>query len=140
MEKTFIILKPDAIEKKKVGAAISRFEDAGFTIIAAKMVQLDGEILKVHYAHIAKEPFFPKVVDFMGTRPVIIMALEGHAVIERIRNLSGPTNSLKAPGGTIRGDWGTDMMRNIIHASDSVESAKAEIDRFFSPEEVLSFA
>ncbi len=138
MEKTLIILKPDAIEKRKVGAAISRFEDAGFLIVAAKMVQLDNEILKIHYAHIADEPFFPRIEKFMSSRPVIIMALQGHCVIERIRSLSGPTNSLAAPAGTIRGDWGTDMMRNIIHASDSVESAEAEISRFFAPGEVLA--
>lgn len=138
MEKTLIILKPDAVEKRKLGAAISRFEDAGFSIVATKMTQLDSEMLNLHYAHIASEPFFPNIEEFMGSRPVLILVLQGHAVIERVRSMSGPTNSLAAAPGTIRGDWGTDMMRNIIHASDSLEAAAAEIDRFFEEDEVYA--
>lgn len=131
MEKTLIILKPDAFEKRKVGATINRFEDAGFSIIAAKMMRLESPLLKEHYAHIADKPFFPEIETFMGSRPVLILVIEGNAVIERVRNLVGPTNSLAAPAGTIRGDWGTDMMLNIVHASDGPESAEAEIKRFF---------
>ena len=138
MEKTLIIFKPDAIEKRKVGAALTRFEDVGFNIVAAKMKQLDSALLKEHYAHIADKPFFPEIEAFMSSRPVLIMILEGNKVIERVRNLLGPTNSLAAPAGTIRGDWGTDMMLNIVHASDGPESATAEIKRFFKDDEVYS--
>ncbi|MFO7726608.1 MAG: nucleoside-diphosphate kinase [Oceanipulchritudo sp.] len=134
MEKTLIILKPDAFEKRKIGATINRFEDAGFSIVAAKMMRLESSLLKEHYAHIADKPFFPEIEAFMGSRPVLILVIEGNAVIERVRNLVGPTNSLAAPAGTIRGDWGTDMMLNIVHASDGAESAEAEIKRFFGDE------
>lgn len=138
MEKTLIILKPDAFEKRKVGATISRFENAGFNIVAAKMMQLSSELLREHYAHIADKPFFPRIEDFMSSRPVLVMIVEGESAIQRGRNLIGPTNSLAAPAGTIRGDWGTDMMLNIIHASDGEENAVAEIKRFFSEEEVFA--
>jgi len=137
MEKTLIILKPDAFEKRKVGATLSRFEEAGFSVIAAKMLQLDTGLLRDHYAHIADKPFFPEIEAFMSSRPVLVMVLQGNAVIERVRNLVGPTNSLVAAAGTIRGDWGTDMMLNIVHASDSPESADIEIKRFFVESEVL---
>lgn len=131
MEKTLIILKPDAFEKRKVGATLNRFEEAGFSIVGAKMMRLESPLLKEHYAHIADKPFFPEIEAFMGSRPVLILVIEGNAVIERVRNLVGPTNSLAAPAGTIRGDWGTDMMLNIVHASDGPESAEVEIKRFF---------
>ena len=132
MEKTLIILKPDAFEKRKVGATIARFEDAGLSIVAAKMMELDSALLKEHYAHIADKPFFPEIEGFMSSTPVIVMVLEGNSAIDRVRNLVGPTNSLAAPAGTIRGDWGTNMMLNIVHASDGPESAEAEIKRFFA--------
>lgn len=131
MEKTLIILKPDAFEKRKVGATIARFEDAGLTIVATKMMELDSALLKEHYAHIADKPFFPEIEGFMSSMPVIVMVLQGNSAIERVRNLVGPTNSLAAPAGTIRGDWGTNMMLNIVHASDGPETAEAEIKRFF---------
>ena len=138
MEKTLIILKPDAFEKRKVGATIARFEDAGFAIVAAKMIELTSELLKDHYAHIADKPFFPEIEGFMSSLPVMIVVLEGNSAINRVRNLVGPTNSLEAPAGTIRGDWGTNMMLNIVHASDSPESAAVEIKRFFADGEVYS--
>lgn len=131
MEKTLIILKPDAFEKRKAGATLARFEEAGCSFLASKMMQLDAAILRQHYAHIADKPFFPEIENFMSSRPVMVVVLGGPSVIERVRNLVGPTNSLAAPAGTIRGDWGTDMMLNIVHASDSPESAAAEIERFF---------
>ena len=137
MERTLIILKPDAFEKRKVGATLTRFEDAGFNVVAAKMRQLTSALLKEHYAHIADKPFFPEIEGFMGSRPVLIIVIEGDSVIERVRSLVGPTNSLAAPAGTIRGDWGTNMMLNIVHASDGAESAALEIDRFFSDGEVF---
>lgn len=136
MEKTLIILKPDAFEKRKVGATIDRFEQAGFDIVAAKLVQLSNAKLREHYSHIADKPFFPEVEDFMGARPVLVIALQGDGVIDRVRLLIGPTNSKQAPAGSVRGDWGTDMMRNIVHASDSAESAAAELKRFFADEEI----
>ena len=131
MQKTLIILKPDCMEKRLAGEVISRFEGAGFAIEAAKIMPLDGGILREHYAHVADKPFFPEIEAFMSSAPVMPMILRGEEVIARVRELLGPTNSKEAPAGTIRGDLGTDMMRNVVHASDSEESAVAEIKRFF---------
>lgn len=132
MERTLIILKPDTFAKRKIGATITRFEDAGFEIVGCKMLRLDSALLKDHYAHIASKPFFPEIENFMSSRPVIIMVLEGKGIISRLRNLIGPTDSAAAPAGTIRGDYGSDKMLNIVHASDSPEAADAEIKRFFA--------
>ncbi len=131
MEETLIILKPDCMEKGAAGEVISRFERAGFAIFAAKIMQLDGAILREHYAHVADKPFFPEIEAFMSSRPVMPMILAGENVIARVRDLLGPTNSKEAAPGTIRGDLGTDMMRNMVHASDSPEAAAAEKKRFF---------
>ncbi|HAY99741.1 MAG TPA: nucleoside-diphosphate kinase [Opitutae bacterium] len=132
MEETLIILKPDCMEKRVAGQVITRFEQAGFEIVAAKIMQLDGPILREHYAHVADKPFFPEIEAFMSSRPVMPMILRGEGVIAKVRDLLGPTNSLEAPKGTIRGDLGTDMMRNVVHASDGPETAAAEKKRFFS--------
>jgi nucleoside-diphosphate kinase len=131
MEETLIILKPDCMEKRVAGAVISRFEQAGFEIVAAKVAQLDGPILREHYAHVADKPFFPEIEAFMSSRPVMPMLLRGDNVIAAVRDLLGPTNSQEAAPGTIRGDLGTDMMKNIAHASDSPATAAAEKKRFF---------
>ena len=131
MEETLIILKPDCMEKRVAGEVISRFERAGFEIVAAKVTQLDAPILREHYAHVADKPFFPEIEAFMSSRPVMPMILRGEDVIAKVRDLLGPTNSQEAAAGTIRGDLGTDMMKNIAHASDGPETATAEKKRFF---------
>jgi len=131
MEETLIILKPDCMEKRVAGEVISRFEKAGFDIVASKVTQLDGPILREHYAHVADKPFFPEIEEFMSSRPVMPMILRGEDVIAKVRDLLGPTDSTKAEAGTIRGDLGTDMMKNVVHASDSPETAAAEKKRFF---------
>ena len=125
------------MEGRHVGTVLSRFEAAGFDIIGCKMAQLSPALLREHYAHVADQPFYPKLEEFMHSRPVIMMALQGKDIIRRVRELLGPTDSRKAAKGTIRGDFGTESMRNIVHASDSVESAKAELARFFKPEELF---
>ncbi len=137
MEKTFIILKPDCMEKGLSGQVLQRFESEGFTIVATKMVRLESPILREHYAHVADLPFFPDIEEFMSSRPVIMLALQGENVIQRVRDLLGPTDSSKAPKGTIRGDFGTDMMRNVVHASDGPETAEAELKRFFADSEIF---
>ena len=131
MEETLIILKPDCMEKRVAGEVISRFEKAGFEIVASKVMLLDGAILREHYAHVADQPFFPEIEAFMSSRSVMPMILSGEDVITKVRDLLGPTNSQEAPKGTIRGDLGTDMMRNVVHASDGPETATAEKKRFF---------
>ncbi|MCH6257235.1 nucleoside-diphosphate kinase [Puniceicoccaceae bacterium K14] len=136
MEKTFIILKPDCMEKGLAGEVLQRFEKEGFAIVASKMTRLESPILREHYAHVADKPFFPEIEEFMSSRPVIMAALEGENVIQRVRDLLGPTDSTKAPAGTIRGDFGTDMMKNMVHASDAPETAAAELQRFFLESEI----
>lgn len=138
MEKTFIILKPDCMEKGLAGQVLQRFEKEGFQIVACKMAKLDSAILREHYAHVADKPFFPEIEAFMSSRTVIFVALQGENVIARVRDLLGPTNSKEAPKGTIRGDFGTDMMRNVVHASDGTDTAAAELKRFFKDEEIYA--
>ncbi len=138
MEKTFIILKPDCMEKGLAGQVLQRFEKEGFQLVAAKMAKLESAILREHYAHVADKPFFPEIEAFMSSRPVIMAALQGENVIARVRDLLGPTDSTKAPAGTIRGDFGTDMMRNMIHASDGPDTASAELKRFFQDGEIFA--
>ena len=136
MQKTFVIFKPDCMEKRLVGAVLSRFEAAGFDVIGCKMTRLSPALLREHYAHVADKPFYPEIETFMNSRPVVMAALQGKDIVQRVRDLLGPTDSRKAAKGTIRGDFGTDMMKNVVHASDSVDNAKAELARFFKPEEL----
>ncbi len=138
MEKTFIILKPDALDKRLVGTILARFEAAGFDVVACKMGRLSPALLREHYAHVASKPFYPDIEAFMSRRPVVLVALQGDNVVQRVRDLLGPTDSRKAAKGTIRGDFGTDMMVNVAHASDSVDNARAELARFFRPEELFA--
>ncbi len=137
MQKTLIIFKPDCMEKGNVGEVLSRFEKQGFSIRGCKLMQLTHELLVDHYSHVADKPFFPEIEKFMSSRPVLVMALQGDNVIDRVRGLLGPTDSRKAEKGTVRGDFGTDMMVNVLHASDGPDTAEVEIKRFFKPEEIL---
>lgn len=138
MQRSLILLKPDCVKKSLVGQVISRFESAGYSIIASKVVQLDDALLHEHYSHVADLPFFPEIAQFMSSCPVIALVLEGEEVIQGVRDLIGPTDSTIAPKGTIRGDLGTDRMKNMVHASDSPESALAEINRFFEADQIVS--
>lgn len=139
MERTLILLKPDTLKKAHVGDVIQRFEAQGFQIAAMKMLQLTDALLTEHYSHIASKPFFPEVATFMSSTPVVALVLEGDNVIDRTRELLGPTDSTQAAKGTIRGDYGVDKMVNVAHASDSQESAAAEIQRFFKAEELFEY-
>lgn len=136
---TLILLKTDAVEKKLCGEVIGRFENQGFTLRGIKMLEMSDAILREHYAHIADKPFFPEVVEFMQKTPVVALALAGENVITKVRDLLGPTDSTKADPGTIRGDFGVDMMVNVCHASDSEESAQAELARFFKDGELFDY-
>ena len=131
IEKTYIMLKPDAIERGLVGAVISRIENKGYKIVDAKMIRLDEPILKEHYAHIADMPFFPRIVKYMTRGPVLAMIVEGENAVKGMRILMGATKFEEAAAGTIRGDFANSTSENIIHGSDSVENAEIEIRRFF---------
>jgi len=137
MQTTLILLKPDCVTKGHCGEVLQRFEKAGFRIRGCKMMRLSVEVLREHYAHIAAKPFFPEVETFMQSSPVIAVALEADAVIEKVRALAGPTDSKKAAAGTVRGDFGVDVMVNVVHASDSLETASVELTRFFRPDELF---
>ena len=138
MQKTFVIFKPDCMEKRLVGTVLSRFEAAGFDVVGCKMMQLTPALLREHYAHVADKPFYPEIEAFMSSRPVVALALRGDNIVQKVRDLLGPTDSRKAAKGTIRGDFGTEMMKNVVHASDSDENAALELKRFFKPEEIFA--
>ncbi len=139
-ERTLILFKPDCVQRNLSGKVLQRLLSEGFTLRGIKMMQLDEELLREHYAHIVDlvidgEPLFPKLSAFMQSSPVVALILAGPGVVERVRTILGPTNSQKASQGTIRGDFGTNSMLNVCHASDSPEHALIEINRFFRPEE-----
>jgi nucleoside-diphosphate kinase len=137
MQTTLILFKPDCVLKGHCGEVLQRFEKAGFRIRGCKMMRLSKELLREHYAHIAAKPFFPEVETFMQSSPVIALALAADGVIEKVRALAGATDAKKAAPGTIRSDFGVDVMVNVVHASDSLETAKVELLRFFQPSELF---
>ena len=139
MERTLILIKPDAMARGLAGVVLGRFEQKGLKIAGMKMIQLTDELLKEHYSHLADKPFFPTITEFMSRTPVIALCLEGLEAVEVCRKLCGVTNSRQADPGTIRGDLGMSMQANLVHASDSVETAKAEVARFFKPEELFDY-
>lgn len=139
VERSLIIIKPDALQRSLVGEIITRFERKGLAIIAMKMTHLDAAIVQDHYSHIKDKPFFPRIEKFMTSTPVVLMVVEGLNVIDAIRIIVGPTKSFEAAGGTIRGDYALSMQSNIVHASDSKESAADEIKRFFKDEEIMNY-
>ncbi len=137
MQTTLILLKPDCIQSRHVGEVIRRFEAADFRIRGVKMFEITTALLEEHYSHLLDKPFFPEIAAFMQSSPVIALALEGDDAVARVRTLLGPTDSKKAEKGTIRGDFGVDVMVNVAHASDSVENAEIELKRFFAPGELF---
>jgi len=131
MERTYIMTKPDAYKRGLIGQIITRIENKNFKITSMKMMMLNKEILEEHYAHLKDKPFFPEIVKYMTSGPVVGMVVEGEKVVETMRKMMGPTDSLEAAPGTIRGDFSNSKSENIIHGSDSVENAEIEIKRFF---------
>ena len=131
MERTYIMTKPDAYERGLIGRIITRIEEKNFKITDMKMMHLDEEILTEHYAHLKDKPFFPEIVKYMTSGPVVGMVVEGNGVVDSMRKMMGPTDSLEAAPGTIRGDFSNSKSENIVHGSDSVENAELEIKRFF---------
>ena len=140
MEQTFIILKPSTIQRGLEGQVIDRFQKKGLFIAGIKMMRLDEKILREHYSHLVDRPFFPDLLKSMMATPVIVMCLRGKDAVEVVRSMTGATNCRKAASGTIRGDFGMSGQENIIHASDSVDNAIIEINRFFRPEEIFDYS
>ena len=139
MERTLILIKPDALQRGLVGEVTTRLERKGLKMVGCKMMNLSEKILLEHYAHIADKPFFPGVKEFMMSTPVIVQCWEGTEAVETVRTITGVTNARKASAGTIRGDLSMSMQSNIVHASDSPETAKKEVARFFEEDELFEW-
>ena len=139
MERTLVLLKPDAIERGLTGAILARLEARGLKIVGLRMLRMDMPLARRHYAAHEGKPFFNGLVDFITSGPLVAVVLEGRNALDVVRQTMGPTDSAKAPPGTIRGDWGVDIGRNLIHGSDSPEAAAREISLFFGKDGVLSY-
>ena len=139
IEKTLVILKPCTLQRSLVGEITRIFERKGLRLAGMKMMQLTDEILNEHYSHLSAKSFFQRVKDSMMAAPVIACCYEGVDAIQTVRTLAGPTNGRLAAPGTIRGDYCMSFQENIIHASDSPETAEVELNRFFKPEEIFEY-
>lgn len=139
MERTFIIVKPSAIQRGLIGEVISRFERKGLRLVGTKMIQLDNDILDVHYAHLKDKYFFNDVKISMMSTPVIVQCWSGIDAVKVVRNLIGQTNGREASPGTIRGDFSISPQENIVHASDTANSAAIELQRFFREDELFDY-
>lgn len=139
MEKTLVILKPSALGRGIAGEIITRFTNKGLIIAGMKMIQLTDDVLNEHYAHLVERPFFNWIKTSMKALPVIVMCLAGKDAVQVVRTMTGATNGRKAEPGTIRGDFSMSGQENIVHTSDSLESAEIELARFFKPEEIFDY-
>lgn len=140
MEITLVILKPSAIQRGISGGIISRFERKGLQIVGMKMMGLTDKMLEEHYSHLVGKPFFGRIKDSMQASPVVVMALKGVDAVNVVRKITGATNGREALPGTIRGDYSMSVQENIVHASDSLETAEKELKRFFSENELFSYS
>lgn len=140
MERTLVILKPGAIQRGIAGEIISRIEKRGLKIIAMKMAQLTPEICKVHYAHLLEKPFYPWLEAGMTAGPVVLMCVEGCDAVHVVHEMAGATNGRKAAPGTIRGDYCLSAQENVVHTSDSLETAEKELKRFFKEEDYCPYS
>lgn len=136
MERSVVLIKPDGMKKRVIGEVINRMEKAGLKVVGLKMIKLSDALLDVWYAHHKQKPYFAGIKSYMMSTPVVAMVWEGDNAIKIIRDLAGPTDSTKAAKGTIRGDLGKDVQENVIHASDSKETAEKELSLMFQPEEI----
>lgn len=139
MERTLVLMKPDGIQRGLIGEVVKRLERKGLKLVGIKMMTLDEAVLREHYAHIANQSFYPGVEKFMKSTPVIAMCWEGVEAIETVRLLAGITKARKADPGTIRGDFAMSVACNVIHASDSYDTAVKEVKRFFKPDEIFEY-
>lgn len=139
MERTLVLLKPDALQRDLVGEIISRLERKGLKLVGMKMMQLSSELLDEHYSHLVGRGFYPGIRSFMQRTPVIACCWEGVDCVDTVRLLTGITKAREAAPGTIRGEFAMSVQTNLIHCSDSLETAKAEVKRFFKPEELFEY-
>ncbi|WP_448379839.1 nucleoside-diphosphate kinase [Gloeomargarita sp.] len=139
MERTFVAIKPDGVQRGLVGEIIRRFEAKGFTLVGLKLLRVSRELAEKHYDVHRERPFFPGLVAFITSGPLVAMVWEGDGVVAAARKMIGATNPLSAEPGTIRGDFGISIGRNLIHASDAIETAQREISLWFSNDELVSW-
>ena len=139
MERTFIMIKPDGVQRNLAGEVIKRFETKGFTLVGMKFMAVPRELAEKHYDVHKERPFFSSLVDFITSSPVVAMVWEGDGVVSGARTLIGATNPLTAAPGTIRGDFGISIGRNLIHGSDAIETAKTEIALWFGEDELVNW-
>ncbi|KIL48933.1 nucleoside diphosphate kinase [Jeotgalibacillus alimentarius] len=139
MEKTFLMVKPDGVQRGLIGEVISRFERKGFKLAAAKLMVISDDLAKKHYGEHADKPFFGELTDFITSGPVFAMIWEGEDVVKTARHMMGATKPSEADLGTLRGDFGLTVGKNIIHGSDSLESAEREITLFFGEDAALEY-
>ncbi len=139
MERSLVLVKPDAVQRGLTGAIISRLEGLGLKLVALKMLHLDKALARRHYAVHRDKPFFNRLVDYISSAPIVAMVVEGEGTVELIRNAMGATDPAKAEAGTIRAEFGLDIEHNTVHGSDSVKTAEEEIKLFFTEEEILSY-
>src|SRR3989338_7800421 len=139
MQKTFLAIKPDGVQRGFIGKIILRLEEKGFKLIGMKLMKVSNELAKKHYAEHKDKPFFKGLVDFIMSGPIVAMVWEGKNIIISLRKIMGKTNPLDADLGTIRGDFAVDIGKNVVHGSDSEESAKKEIALFFKEEELITW-
>ena len=139
MERTFLMIKPDGVQRNLVGEVIKRLENKGFTLVGLKLMAVSRELAEKHYDVHKERPFFGSLVEFIISSPVVAMVWEGKGVVASARKIIGGTNPLEADPGTIRGDYGVDIGRNLIHGSDAIETATREISLWFKEEELCSW-
>ncbi len=140
MERTLVLLKPDAVQRRLVGRIISRIEDKGLKIVGLKMIRVSRELAEKHYAEHREKAFYAELVHFVTSAPVVAMVVEGPKAVEVVRKMMGKTNPLEAEPGTIRGDFGLSVTMNLVHGSDSLASAAREIALFFGEDEILGYS
>lgn len=140
MERTLIVVKPDAVQRGLIGEIINRFERRGLRIVALKMMRITPELAERHYAVHQGKPFYPGLIQFITSAPVVVMVLEGRAAIEIARRTMGATDPAQAAPGTIRADFGLDLGRNLVHGSDGPQTAAFEIPLFFTEDEILCYS
>ncbi|AGN16605.1 MAG: nucleoside-diphosphate kinase [Methanobrevibacter boviskoreani] len=140
IQKTYVMLKPDAVGRRLMGKILSRFEEKGLKIVALKLRMISEDLAKEHYGEHKDKPFFEGLIEYITSGPVLTMVIEGDEAISVIRKMVGATNPQEADVGTIRGDFGMDTGRNIIHASDAPESAEREINLFFNEDEIIDYS
>ena len=139
MQRTLVLLKPDAVQRRLMGQLIARFEAKGLNIVAMKMLQVTPELAKKHYAEHVEKPFYPSLESFITSAPILALAIDGLDVIKVVRDMLGATSGLNAAAGTIRGDFSSSRQMNLVHASDGAEAAKRELALYFDDSEFCRY-